>query len=329
MPATPSLARTGEIVRRAILDQYGIDGSLTRLPGENLNYLVRTRSGMQYVAKIAGQELPPEVVEMERLALQHARLCAAGLQVPDILENQNGHYETRIKISLNFSKRLRLMSFIGGIDLSEINDISDRTRFQVGEALARFDLAMAGFDHPAAHRRHRWDLTDAGQHRDKTLLVEEPERRAILDWAFAQMANSVSPVLGRLPWQFIHGDPNPENIRVNGERVVGLLDFGDACHNPAVCDLAICLAYQMMEQEDPWAAAGQVISGYESLRPLTSLERQVLLPLVCTRLAVTICVATERRLIDPHNSNWFVSEQPAWQLLSRLQSSKKTLFPSA
>jgi Ser/Thr protein kinase RdoA (MazF antagonist) len=44
---------------------------------------------------------------------------------------------------------------------------------------------------------------------------------------------------------------NRENILVRGDRVTGLLDFGDNCFNPVVCDLAICLAYVKMDPDNP------------------------------------------------------------------------------
>lgn len=322
---TPS--RSSEIVCQALHEYYAIEATLSRLPGENLNYLVQTRTGEKYIAKIAGEEMPAELIDMEQAALQHAVRAQVKLILPKIIVNKFGNYETGIYILYKSTNRLRLLDYIDGTNLSEITDISTLLRFNLGKTLACFDQAMTGFDHPAAHRRHRWDLAAAGQHRAKTAWVEDPEKRALLSWAFAQMTNCVSPVLASLPWQFIHGDANPENIRVAGDQVVGLLDFGDSCYNPAVCELAICLAYQMMDQADPWAAAAPVIAGYESVRPLASSERRVLLPLVCGRLAVTISVATERRRIDADNANWFVSEYPAWRLLSYLKSSGNVLFP--
>jgi Ser/Thr protein kinase RdoA (MazF antagonist) len=180
---------------------------------------------------------------------------------------------------------MRLLEYVPGINLSNYSDISEDLRFQVGETLAKFDLAMAGFDHPSAHRNHRWDLANAGQHRAKIDFVDDPEKRRLLTWAFDQWTNQASPFLKGLPWQFIHGDGNPENFRVLKERVVGLLDLGDSCFNPTVCELAICLAYQMMEQNNPWAAAQPVIAGYESQRPLSQEERAVLFPIICGRLA--------------------------------------------
>jgi len=315
-----------EILRQSIHDAYGIDGSLSRLPGENLNYLVQVKDGSRYIAKVAGKDMPAGVIQMEYAALQYASRAGVKLLLPQLIVNKFGNIETRINIRNNDYNSLRILNYVDGINLSEYTDISGKLRFHLGQSLAMFNQAMRGFDHPAAHRQHRWDLAHAEQHSGKTSLVETASKREILDWAFRQLANCASPVLANLPWQFIHGDANPENIRVEDEQVVGLLDFGDSCYNPTVCDLAICLAYQMMDQVDPWPAAGQVIHGYESVRTLSADEWMVLLPLVCARLAVTISIASERRHIDPHNTNWFVSVNPAWRLLTQLHSSGRTVF---
>jgi Ser/Thr protein kinase RdoA (MazF antagonist) len=313
-----------EIVRTEIREHYGIEGTLSRLPGENLNYLVTANDGQCVIAKIAGPDMPSEVVEMEFAALEHAGKAQLGLDLPTIIKNLNGKIETRIsvrnKIHNGEDKRLRLLHYVVGDNLSEISDISDNLRFDLGKSLARFDQAVADFDHPAAHRRHRWDLADAGQHQGKLALIDDLQRRELLAWAFAQFTAKIPPALAKLPWQFIHGDGNPENIRIGNGRVSGLLDFGDSCYNPTVCELAICLAYQMMDVPDPMEVAEQVIGGYESVRPLSAAERVVLLPLVCTRLAVSICVAAQRRTIDASNSNWFVTEAPAWSLLTWLRA---------
>ncbi len=309
-----------EIVRTEIREQYGIEGTLSRLPGENLNYLVTANDGQCVIAKIAGSDMPSDVVEMEFAALEHAGKAQLGLDLPNVIKNLGGKIETRIGIHLNGDKRLRVLHYVPGDNLSEISDISDNLRIELGKSLARFDKAVADFDHPAAHRKHRWDLADAGQHQGKLALIDDPRRRELLAWAFEQFTAKISPALATLPWQFIHGDGNPENIRIGNGRVSGLLDFGDSCYNPTVCELAICLAYQMMDVSDPMEVAQQVIGGYESVRPLSAAERAVLLPLACTRLAVSICVAAERRTIDASNSNWFVTEAPAWSLLTWLRA---------
>jgi Ser/Thr protein kinase RdoA (MazF antagonist) len=131
--------------------------------------------------------------------------------------------------------------------------------------------------------------------------------------------------LPELPWQFIHGDAHDENILMEGERVVGLIDFGDSCHNPTVCDLATCLTYMMM-RGDPVRIAQVITQGYQEVRPLLHAEVQCLYPLVCGRLAVSLCIANERKTIDPHNPNWFGGEGRTWALLRRLKGERAERF---
>ena len=52
--------------------------------------------------------------------------------------------------------------------------------------MARFDLAMENLGCPLARRTHPWDMLQAGQHADKTALIEDLTQRELLDWAFAQ-----------------------------------------------------------------------------------------------------------------------------------------------
>jgi Ser/Thr protein kinase RdoA (MazF antagonist) len=150
--------------------------------------------------------------------------------------------------------------------------------------------------------------------------VEAPEQRELLAWAY-QAFRAVRPALAELPWQFIHGDAHDENLLVEEERVVGLIDFGDCCHNPTVSDLAICLTYLMMRGADPLSTASAILRGYGSVRPLLPAERAVLYPLICGRLAVSLCIASERKRIDPHNPNWFGGERRSWQFLHWLRAS--------
>ena len=319
-------------LQEAIRDGYAIEGVLSRLPGENLNYLVQASDDLKFVAKIAGDELPPILVSLQNDAIKHAIRKAAwasqALEFPVILENRKHEHETRIKLPVIGNKRLRILSFIEGTNLSDIPDISKKAASELGRVIGSYSLSMADFVHPAAERHHRWNLAQADQHVYKVEWAQDADKRALLGWAFAQWTNHASAVLPELTWQYIHGDFNPENIRVRDGRIVGLLDFDDACWNPAICELAICLAYQMMDQEDPWSIASDLIAGYRSVRPMTANEEAVLLPLVCGRLAVSISVALERRRIDPGNANWFVSERPAWKFLAQIHASEFKTVPT-
>ena len=192
--AGASTERVNRAVQNALLDAYGIDGELSSLPGENPNFLVHAASGHRYVAKLAGDQQPPEYVVLEQAVLEHLGREALRLDLPQLYENKYGNYETVIYISENHSKRLRLMHFIEGDCWTEISDISNELRFDLGRKLACLDHAMRGFDHPLAHRTHRWDLTRLHQHSEKIQWIEDPDRRALLAWAMAYYTNEYSSI---------------------------------------------------------------------------------------------------------------------------------------
>jgi Ser/Thr protein kinase RdoA (MazF antagonist) len=313
-----SIESTEKEVMRCLQDNYRLKGSLQRLAGENLNYLVSSENGVRHVAKIVGEDMPAQVVEMEFAAIQHAVSKGFPLDLPEIIQNKFGNIETGIKIHINKLHRLRLISFIDGCSLDDKSDISDILIKNLGIALAGCHLTMQGFDHPAAHRNHRWNLEQAGQHRDKIRLLADPGNAELMTWGFDAWER-VKGSLDSMPRQFIHGDMNPENILVDGDRVTGLVDFGDACFNPRVCELAICLTYLMMDKQDPLQAVDIFTRAYREKGALTAMEQDALLPLVCGRLVTSIAVSTERRGIDPDNPNWFGGENSAWALLKTIK----------
>jgi Ser/Thr protein kinase RdoA (MazF antagonist) len=308
-----------ESVLQCLRDSYQITGTLLRLSGENLNYLVTTKEGLHYVAKVVDDDMPAEVVELEFEASKYAISMGFELQLPEIVQNIYGKIETGIKIHIKDVQRLLLLTYVSGIVLDNVPDISVELLQNLGKSLARYNIVMQGFDHPAAHRSHRWSLVEVGRHRDKISLVENAEKRALLEWGFSAW-KQVENELETLPWQFIHGDMNPENILVEGDHVTGLVDFGDACLNPLICELAICLTYIMMDRDDPLEAARIVTRAYDETLPLSDAELSVLIPLICGRLASSIAIAAARRKIDPDNPNWFGSEESAWELLAKLRN---------
>ena len=308
-----------EVVLDCLARHYGIEGELDRLPGENLNFLVTAERNRKYVLKIVDEHMPPAVVEMEFAAIEHAVAAGYALHLPRIIETRNGNIETRIKLHVNGSHRARLIEFIAGKGMSDLSDISDDLLFGLGRSLAEFDRVMLGFEHPAAHRQHRWNLAQAEQHESKIALIGEEDNKALLEWAYGLWRESRAGLAG-VPWQFIHGDAHDENVLVEAGRVCGLIDFGDCCHNPAVCELAICLTYLMMRGDDPLRTAGVIADGYQRVRPLSVAELDMAYPLVCARLAVSVSVANKRKTIDPTNPNWFGGEGAAWRMLRHLRA---------
>lgn len=303
---------------RLLQEEYGVTGNLlARLPGENLNYLVRS-NGRKYVLKIAAPERSNSVIDMEHNATEYLADAGIGVQVPRTVMTLKGAIVSELAISPDVTMRARLLEFVAGTPWCELNQYDERLLAHLGKTLAEIDLKLSNFEHPAMYRTHRWDLTALSQHRDKINLVADPRRRRILEWMFHCCIAGLKLRLAALPKSYIHNDANDENLLVADNKVVGLLDFGDSLYNPFACGLAITLAYVMLDHDDPLAVGSKVVAAYHRVRALTEDEQLSLFPMVCGRLATTVAVAADRRSIDPNHPNWFVTEQSAWRLLEQL-----------
>jgi 4-aminobutyrate aminotransferase-like enzyme len=132
----------------------------------------------------------------------------------------------------------------------------------------------------------------------------------------------VKPALASVRESIVHNDANDHNVLVtvadDGPRVSGIVDFGDLIHTSVVSDLAIALAYVMMDKPDPITAAAHVVAGYHDSFPLREEELHLVLPLARTRLAVSVVNAAIQADIAPENEYLQVSTAGAWDLLQRL-----------
>ena len=81
-----------------------------------------------------------------------------------------------------------------------------------------------------------------------------------------------------------------------------------------------------MMRGDPLRIAQVIVEAYREVRSLSTAETQCLYPLICGRLAVSLCIANERKAIDPHNPNWFGGEGRTWLLLDRFRALGQPAF---
>ncbi len=99
-----------------------------------------------------------------------------------------------------------------------------------------------------------------------------------------------------LPRQVIHNDFNPHNVLVDGdtgERVTGVIDFGDMVVGPRVQDLAVALAYQI-ERGGGLDLADALLAGYAEHIAIGDDEAAILPAMVAARMAMTIVIGEWR-----------------------------------
>ena len=305
-------ASTTTAVQGLVDDAYGLAGRITRLAGENENYLLEAEDGRRLVLKLAGGDLPDRVIDLERRAVEAVHRAETGLALPRILPTRSGEALARARES---ELRGRLLTFVPGEAWCRVLPTNPQRLIDFGRKLAAVDVALGRVIDPAAERTHEWDLTRADEHREGIERIVNPVRRRALEWAFHLFAAGAKPMLAALPHSLIHGDVNDDNVLVRDGVFSGLLDFGDCLINPTICDLAIALAYHTLDEPAPLDAGARIVAGYHTVRPLSTEELEVLFPLVCARLAVSVTISAARREVDAERESWFVSEERAWNRL--------------
>lgn len=295
--------------------QYNISGTLTRLAGENENYLVQTMDPEKFVLKLADKDTTLGMIEIEHLAVE--RLINEGLEarLPRVIPTRTGGIEARKMTGNGKQIRGRLLEFVPGKAWGDVLPAGTERFEALGRTIAHLNLAMEAIVHPDAGRTHHWDLARADQHRAAISQIHPPNRRRILEQVFHWYAAIARPLFPDLPSSLIHGDINDDNVLVDNNHIQGILDFGDCLNNPTICDLAIALAYVTLDEPDPLEAASIMVGAYHRVRPLSPDELVVLFPLICARLAVSVIISAQRRKIDPTRTSWFVSEERAWKNL--------------
>src|SRR6266536_2524919 len=97
---------------------------------------------------------------------------------------------------------------------------------------------------------------------------------------------------------------------VIGQSVIGLIDFGDMVHSFTVADLAVAIAYAMLNKPDPLAVAAEIVKGYHAEYALIEDEIAALFGLARLRLCVSVCIGAHQRRLRPDDDYLTISQRP-------------------
>jgi 4-aminobutyrate aminotransferase-like enzyme/Ser/Thr protein kinase RdoA (MazF antagonist) len=310
--------------RQIAEELFGVRGALQPLPSErDQNFHIQTDAGEQFVLKIANAAEQRDVLELQNQAMERITTRAPDVQVPRVCRTRAGEAMASVLGADGRKHFVRMLTYVPGKVFAQVRPHTSELLRSLGVALGRIDRALEGFTHPAAERPLKWDLRRASWIREYVPRIALLERRAIVERILAQYESEVAPRLSALRTSVIYNDANDYNILVTeveaGDgRVTGLIDFGDMLRTNTVCEAGVACAYAMLGKADPLGAAAQIVAGYHEAYPLTEPELEVLFPLICTRLAVSVTNSNYQREVEPNNAYLRVTEAPAWELLEKL-----------
>jgi 4-aminobutyrate aminotransferase-like enzyme/Ser/Thr protein kinase RdoA (MazF antagonist) len=301
---------------------WGISGDLIRLDGEyDLNFLAECPDSPGYILKVMRPGCDPALVEMQIAALEHLRAQAPDLPVPAVIRGVSGAPMREVADADGHARLVCVLQRLPGRCYAQVAPKSDALIREIGVVLGKTGKALAGFSHSGLQREFKWDLMQAGWVSDHLSVVENLERRAVLTRITAELA-ALEPDLTALPDQAIHNDANDYNILITGGlnepcQIGGLIDLGDMCAAPRVCDLAIAGAYIVLDHPHPDRALAALVAGYHAEYPLSGRELALIWPLLRMRLVVSVVNSTMMAQDNPDDPYVTISQGPAWRFLDR------------
>ena len=283
---------------------FGVEGIAVDLGSErDQTFLVGDT-----VLKISNTGEDPAVLDLEHAAIAHALRVDPALPVARPL-GQPELYDGRHWVRL--FERLH-----GRTGDHELDDDAVRSYTATH---AQLSLALRSFHHPAAGRELLWDIAQTARLRPLLSAIEDPARRGLVERVIDRFEVHVAPRWPRLRAQVVHGDLSLDNVLLDdGDRIAGIVDFGDCLHTAQAADFAIALASLMRGRPsgEVFRAARIAIDGYASRVPFEPLELEVLADLAAARLGAIVAISAWRAQRYPENAPYIQSwDDDSWTLL--------------
>ncbi len=306
----------------ALKKVWGIEATLTKLGGEyDLNFLAE--GNRKYILKVMRAGCDENFIDMQCQAFDYLRVQAPDLPIPDVVPPKKGALYCLFDDEEGLSRILWLLQKIEGRTYAEFKPKTMNLIHKLGAAVGAMDKALETFDHPSLHRDFKWNLTQGDWIAEDIDVIVNQKRRALIE-EIVQDYHRVKEILMAMDPVAIHNDINDYNVLVNGSltvepHIAGLIDLGDMCVSPRICDLAITAAYIVLDHPNPEEALAALTRGYHNAYPLTAQEVDLIWPLLCLRLAVSVVNSTIMAVENPDDPYVVISQKPAWDFLESHQ----------
>lgn len=314
-----------EEAAQILQSHYNSSGQLKPLPSEiGQNFLITTARGERTILKIAHPEEKLSQLQMENRMINLLNRKADSPMCPRLIPDKDGNEIVQQKDNRGNPLLIRMVSFLPGTLLARYKPHTPQLMVALGEFMGRLDGILQSFKDPAACRFIEWDLREGEFIANHLDSIPKGKKRSMVQHHLHQFQKYVVPQFDQLRISVIHNDGNDYNLFVNtswpeGPRIEGIIDFGDVVESFTVNEIAITAAYAMMDKQDPLETASHLLRGYHGSYRLLPAEIEVLFYLICMRLCVSVTLSAIRKTGKPENDYLAISEQPAWNLLEKLQ----------
>ena len=303
---------------------WALDVTASALPSErDQNFVLQATSGDRLVLKIANASEDRAMLDAQQRAMAH--LSRTLSIVPRVVPAASGASIIEVPGPHDRRHSVWAITWLPGVPLGTVSPRPAALLEDLGRAAGAVSRGLADFDHDAIHREFYWDLTHARRLTDEhRSAIGGREIGTAVEALTRGFDRHAAPLLSGLRRSALHDDLNDFNVLVDdggggrGLRVSGIVDFGDMVFGYAVAELAVAVAYAILDAPDLLAAAAHVVRGYHAMRPLEDAELGALQGLVAMRLCASVCIAASQQRARPDNAYLGISQEPIQRALPRL-----------
>jgi Ser/Thr protein kinase RdoA (MazF antagonist) len=315
---------------------FGIRARLRRMIGErDQNYALQAEDGRGFALKIIHPAEDPAITDFQTSLLRHLAAADPALPVQRVVPALDGRAESAVRLADGTRRMVRMTTFLPGTIQRGLPPSENRGR-NLGALLARIQLALAEFAHPADAHEIAWDIQHTAQQRAVIPEIGSAHQRALMEEAIGRFEARALPAMSWLRRQVLHNDLSGDNVVVDPrdpDRIAGILDFGDATRTAVINDLAIAVSYNLVETGNPLEGGLGLVAGFHAVKPLLREELDLLLDLVIARLVVRVGITEWRATRFPDNRDYILRTTPqTWRFLEallRLPASGRVFFHGA
>ncbi|KAJ0064982.1 hypothetical protein NL108_000948, partial [Boleophthalmus pectinirostris] len=292
---------------------------IASLPSYNdQNFCIKTTGGSKCVLKITNSidSKNRTIIEVQTEAMSFLKSC--GHPVQTALHNLSGQLLSFEELDCGHGCQtycVKLMVYLPGVPIIECQ-VSQESLYDVGQLGAMMSRSMQEFKHPNCDvldgiTVKTWNIGHIHLVEQCLSVMDGDPFQGIIREVIKALKSQVLHKLSSFPTGITHGDFSGQNILVtpvgNGcHKVSGIIDFSDLYRKCYVNEIAVAIAYLMLNNPCPLKVGGAVLAGWESVLPLSEEERECLYLLVLGRLCQSLVYGRHNALQMPENKEYFM-----------------------
>uniref|UniRef100_G3P2X9 Hydroxylysine kinase n=1 Tax=Gasterosteus aculeatus aculeatus TaxID=481459 RepID=G3P2X9_GASAC len=307
---------------------YGVTlTEISTLPSYNdQNFFLVTKEDNKYVLKIMNSKESMNPTRMEVQTLAMSFLHQRGVPSQIVVPTTTGKLMSMEEIDCGQGAQtycVRLMTYLPGKTVAE-SPVTVQDLYQIGKLAAVIDTTLKQLVSPnldvLQSNEEMWSLSNIPLIDDYLSVMDGDPLQKVIKAVVKQYKSLVAPRIVSLRKGIIHGDINDQNIIVtpsaNGRHEVsGVLDFSLLMIDCYVFEVAVTIAYMMMENPSPLDVGGAVLAGWESVMVLSEEEKDSLFLLVLGRLCQSLVYGRYNVTKYPDNKEYLLTTAKSGTLL--------------